>query len=58
MEKPVATFYHTGLVAREAWAPPACRLTHFNGHFFLQVFAREGNVPNIIIAVSAQSWPQ
>lgn len=25
--------------------------------FFPQVFAREGNVPNIIIAVSTQDWP-
>ena len=38
-------------------APRVCRLTTSDAPLFLQVFAREGNVPNIIIAVSPRSWP-
>lgn len=57
MEKFVAMFTAQACVAWKAWLLKVYRLTSFNGHFFLQVFAREGNVPNIIIAVSTQSRP-
>lgn len=51
MQKFVAMFT-TQTIGWEAWLLVVYRLTSFNERFFFQVFAREGNVPNIIIAVS------